>query len=196
VVNVSKKYPDGAIKTIYVDRDVFRKARTLALEKLGKSISEVINEYLVELVAKLEGSPTQFQAETDYRNIKQQYVKAVDEVRRLTAILQKAGVYGDLKNLAIALGLDFKNLTNAAEVSAKLLDCWTGRQEHVHMFISLLEAAQHKIQLEKRLTEIRKHAAHFSSGVNTVGEADAKANSIQRIEGLPQMRSNDASKNP
>jgi hypothetical protein len=59
------------------------------------------------------------------------------------------------------------------------------------------QAAQHKIQLEKRLTEIRKHAAtHFSSGVNTVGEADAKANSIQRIEGLPQMRSNDASKNP
>lgn len=187
----TKKYPNAMSRTFYIDKATYYKAQKLAAEKLGKSLSELVNEYFMELIGKLEGSKDSFLGQINYEGMKHEYAKLVEDVRRLTVSLYRAGVYDDLKALALELGLDLKGLTNVSEVSAKLLDSWDGRPEYAHLFISLLEAGQRKKQLEKRLTEIRK-SQHFSVEVNTNGEA----NTIQGTRGLPQMRSNRASQNP
>jgi hypothetical protein len=178
-----KKYPNALCRTFYIDKVVYDRVQKLVAVKLGKSLSEVVNEYFIELIGKLEGSKDSFLGQINYEGIKREYARLVDEVKRLTVTLRKAGVYDDLKALALELGLDFKELTNAGEVSAELLDRWDGRPEYAHLFISLLEAAKRKKQLENRLTEIRKRA-HFSSEVNANGEAGCEAYTIQGTRGL------------
>lgn len=183
----AKKYPNAISRTFYIDKATYYKVQKLVAEKLGKSLSELVNEYFIELIGKLEGSRDSFLGQINYEGMKHEYVKLVEDVRRLTVSLHKAGVYEDLKALALELGLDLKGLTNVSEVSAKLLDNWDGRPEYAHLFISLLEAGQRKKQLEKKLTEIRKNQ-YSSIEVN----ANVEANTIQGTRGLPQMRSNGA----
>ncbi|MEM3361420.1 MAG: hypothetical protein QXV85_09495 [Candidatus Bathyarchaeia archaeon] len=183
----TKKYPNAMGRTFYIDKATYYKVQKLVAEKLGKSLSELVNEYFIELIGKLEGSRDSFLGQINYEGMKHEYAKLVEDVRRLTVNLYKAGVYDELKALALELGLDLKGLTNVSEVSAKLLDSWDRRPEYVHLFISLLEAGQRKKQLEKKLTEIRK-SQHSSIEVNANGET----NTIQGTQGLSQMRSNGA----
>ncbi|MEM3760150.1 MAG: hypothetical protein QXZ02_03445 [Candidatus Bathyarchaeia archaeon] len=191
----SRKYPNALCRTFYIDKAVYDRVQTLVAEKLGKSLSEVVNEYFIELIGKLEGSKDSFLGQINYEGMKHEYARLVDAVRRLTVSLYKAGVYDDLKALALDLGLDLKGLTNVSEVSAKLLDSWDGRPEYAHLFISLLEAGQRKKQLEKRLTEIRKNQ-HFSIEVNADAEADGQADIVQGTRGMSQMRSDGTRENP
>ncbi|MGB9671829.1 MAG: hypothetical protein ACPLZY_01630 [Candidatus Norongarragalinales archaeon] len=190
----SKKYANAIGRTFYIDKAAYYKVQKLVAEKLGKSLSELVNEYFVELIGKLEGSKESFLGQINYEGMKHEYAKLVEDVRRLTVSLYKAGVYDDLKALALELGLDLKGLTNVSEVSAKLLDSWDGRPEYAHLFISLLEAGQHKKQLEKRLTEIRK-SQHFSIEVNANAEATCAADTVQGTRGLSQMRSDGTQEN-
>jgi len=190
-----RKYTSAETHTFHIEGDVFFKVRRLVEDKLGKSLNEVINDYLRKLLLELEGSSADAQEQIHYDGLKMKYAKLVQEVNRLSKVLEKEGVFDDLKATAYELGLDFSDLHNADEVALKLLKTWEGTPEHLHLFISLMETAQQKKQLEKKLTEIRmrKYFSH-EEGVN--GETVSTAHSLQRTESLSKMRANGAQENP
>jgi len=67
--------------------------------------------------------------------------------------------YGDeyraLIELSESLGLDIQELSNLNNVIAKLIGEWKGPRGTLHLFITLLEKARKKKQIEKQLEKIR-----------------------------------------
>lgn len=190
-----KKYDNAETHTFSLERDVFLNARRIVAFKYGKSLNEFINDTLKQVVAEFESSSSEVQKQANYENLKRAYSRAVSEVKQLTKSLKKEGVYEDMKVLAYDFGLDFTALSNMAEVAAKLMTTWEGAPEHLHLFINLMEAAQRKKQLERELTNIRRQL-YFSSEGGSHGEAISTTDSLQRVEGLSQVRANGASENP
>jgi hypothetical protein len=55
--------------------------------------------------------------------------------------------------------LDSNSLSNAEEIAAKLLKNWKGLKTNVHLFITLLETAKQKKEVERKLEEKRMQNA-------------------------------------
>ncbi|MGB9672087.1 MAG: hypothetical protein ACPLZY_02955 [Candidatus Norongarragalinales archaeon] len=190
-----KRYEDAKTHTVFVRDAVWQKARQLVQEKFGRSISDYLNEHLMQLISEYGGQETPVQKAINYENMKRQYSKLVEDVRLLTNRLKKDGVYEDLMGLAYSLGLDLKDLHNVQAVVPQLFQKWDGYSEHLHLFISLLEIGQKKKALERELTEIRKQM-YFSHEGGKVDEADASTHTVQEPRGLSQVRANGAPESP
>jgi hypothetical protein len=150
-----KKYANGEAHCFHVDREVYAGLKQVLAEKVGRSVSEEINEFMVRRLAELKGEADKYRETLDYEALKRRFAKVVDEVEKLSNKLRRLGYYEDLKTLAFDLGLDFSDLHNLSEIAPKILAKWDGPSEYAHLFISLAETAKEKRELEKKLKEIR-----------------------------------------
>ncbi|MDH7563789.1 MAG: hypothetical protein QHH24_02755 [Candidatus Bathyarchaeota archaeon] len=159
-----RKYADTVVKSFSIEREVYTRLKT-ALAAQGKSISEEVNTLLQKRLAELEGFEASARNNEDYEALKSQHLKLVEEVNRLTKLLEKDGVYESLMGFAYEQGLDLTDLHNVEEIAAKILQ--KGRENldqnirtsHIHLFITLLEKGKQKKAIERKLTQIRLKAA-------------------------------------
>jgi hypothetical protein len=138
-------------RTIYVNLDVYEKALDAAW-KTGKSLNELINEFLYNLVGQTGEMP---KAEADYNRLKREFLGLVRETQALVKTLRDLGTYEQLTGLAFSLGLK-ADLSNIREIIPKIMDAWKEDQDSLSIFIDLLETAHRKREIQKALNEIRK----------------------------------------
>ncbi|MEM3577258.1 MAG: hypothetical protein QXX51_02225 [Candidatus Bathyarchaeia archaeon] len=149
-----KKYVDAEPHCFHVDHQVYAKLKQILMEKFGRSVSEEVNDLLRKRLAELEGTQPPAYETADYENLKREYAKLFDEVERLKTALKKLGCYDELIDLVRELGLDFGDLHNMWDIVPKLMQSWEDRGQ-AHQFISLMEKAKKKKELERKLTETR-----------------------------------------
>ncbi|MEM3578439.1 MAG: hypothetical protein QXX51_08375 [Candidatus Bathyarchaeia archaeon] len=149
-----KKYVDAESHCFHVDGQVYARLKQVLSERFGKSISEEVNDLLRKRLAELEGTQPPAYEAADYENLKREYAKLFDEVERLKAVLKKVGCYDELMSLVHELGLDFGDLHNMWDIVPELMQSWEDRGQ-AHLFISLMEKAKKKKELERKLTETR-----------------------------------------
>ena len=138
-------------RTIYVNLDVYEKVLDAAW-KTGKSLNELINEFLYNLVGQTGEMP---KAEADYNRLKREFLGLVRETQALVKTLRDLGTYEQLTGLAFSLGLK-ADLSNMREIIPKIMDAWKEDQDSLSIFIDLLETAHRKREIQKALNEIRK----------------------------------------
>jgi len=128
--------------------------------RFGKPISKEIDEFINKRLAELENTP-QVQTITadEYETLKRRHLKLTADVGVIEKRLDKKGVYDQLMDLAEKVGLDFEGLSNVEEIAPRLLREWDGSEGDSEMFITLLETAREKRQVEHRLAEIRNSKA-------------------------------------
>lgn len=142
--------------TVYLDVEPYQRLKELAKRRDGSPVNAEINELIRKRVAELEGrDPGEFSHPVDYEPLKRQQARLTREMENLRKILTKQKVYDELHALVYGFGLDFKDYGNVEEVAAKLLGEWEGVAGHAHLFITLLETAKEKRQVEKNLEKIR-----------------------------------------
>ncbi|MDW8023630.1 MAG: hypothetical protein RMJ15_07845 [Nitrososphaerota archaeon] len=151
----TRKYADMIVKSFCVERQVYEGLKAI-LASLGRSLSEEVNELLKRRLAELQGLQQQpSDNNLNYEALKREHVRLTEESMRLTRLLQKDGTLEALSNAAENLGLNQETLENTEEVAAKLLQSWQGLRAPAHIFITLLETAKKRRQIEKQLEEIR-----------------------------------------
>ncbi|MEM3823329.1 MAG: hypothetical protein QXH87_00165, partial [Candidatus Bathyarchaeia archaeon] len=148
------KYADTIVKSFCVEREVYESLRAV-LAAQGKSISEEVNELLKKRLTELKGVEQPSAEALDYEALKREHVRLTEETARLTRLLQKSDEYDALKETAENLGLNPQTLENAEEVATKLLQTWEGLKAPAHIFITLLETAKKRRQIEKQIEKIR-----------------------------------------
>ena len=149
-----KKYVDAEPHCFHVDREVYARLKQVLAERFGRSVSEEVNDLLRKRLAEFEGTQPQAYETVEYEALKHEYAKLFDEVERFKAVLKKAGCYDELISLVRELGLDFGDLHNMWDIVPKLMQSWEDRGQ-AHIFISLLEKAKKKRELERKLTQAR-----------------------------------------
>ena len=152
-----RKYASAKPRCFHVDSAVYERLKRVLAERFGRSISEEVNELLRRRLEELDGvSPSEdFQEKVRYERLKRAYENVVGEVQRLKGVLRRLGCYDKLRAFVYDLGLDFNDLHNAGEIIRKLLESYEGPAEHVHLFISLIEIAKKKKELERHLSKMR-----------------------------------------
>lgn len=148
-----RKYGEIVRSGVALDASVIRELKPL-LALQNKSLNELVNELLKAELARLKGLPVK-EGEAEYEKLKKEHLKLDAEVVRLTRHLQRLGDYDELESLARELGLNFQTLENSEDVTASMLAKWDGRPSSLHVFVTLMETARQKRQLEQRLEEIR-----------------------------------------
>jgi len=150
-----RKYVETVVKSFSVELQVYVRLKQ-ALAFHGRSLSEEVNELLKKRLAELEGSQPTAQ-EADYEALKRQHTKLMEETIRLQRLLEKTGACEELKSLAEEQGLDTQTLNNIKEVAAKILKAPIPQNQKapIHLFITLLETAKQRRNLEQKLEEIR-----------------------------------------
>ena len=144
--------------SIYIDPDSYDELKGLC-HGIGVSVSSKMNELIGKAVAELKGEEYRDTVlKLDYEALKKSYREIVKELDSLEKSLKDQEVYEDLKVLAVQVGVDTKDFTNVQEISGPFLEQWTGRPEHAHFFIDLMECVQRKHQIEHQLEGIRKKA--------------------------------------
>jgi hypothetical protein len=123
------------------------------LQKLVPNVSAEINGFVKRRVAELSGKPVD--GTGDYGELKDELDKKAIQVARLMKRLsEQADAYGEANHLLAELGIK-DDMSNASEVISKFMLAWKGGQEFMHQYITLIETAQKKKQVEQRLKEIR-----------------------------------------
>ena len=147
------------VVSIYVDPEAYMEMKQLCRDRLGVSVSQKLDELIRQWVEEATGKEFREAVREDYGAMKQQHIKMVKELDRLERHLKKKKVLDDLVRMVQKSGLDTGTFNNLDEVALKLLDAWT-RLEHssedAHIFISYLELARDKKQLEQQLGELRR----------------------------------------
>lgn len=87
-----RKYDDGITRTFYLSREVLERAR-LKCARLGIPLSGLVNDLLEKWASAEDADP-----EVKYEELKRQYVKLVQESKRLSTLLQALGAQEELKN--------------------------------------------------------------------------------------------------
>ncbi|MEM3459286.1 MAG: hypothetical protein QXN36_07090 [Candidatus Bathyarchaeia archaeon] len=149
-----KKYVDAEPHCFHVDGQVYARLKHVLAEKFSRSISEEVNDLLRKRLAELEGTQPPAHEAADYEALKREYAKLFDEVERLKTALKKIGCYDELMSLVCELGLDFGDLHNMWDIVPELMESWEDRGQ-THQFITLMEKAKKKKELERKLTQIR-----------------------------------------
>jgi hypothetical protein len=138
-------------RNIYVNLDIYEKALDAAW-KTGKSLNELINAFLYNLVGQSGETP---KVEADYSRLKREFLGLVRETQALVKTLTDLGTHDKLTELAFSLGLK-EDLSNVGEVLPKIMEEWHGDADSLSVFIDLLETANRKREVLKALNEIRK----------------------------------------
>jgi hypothetical protein len=132
--------------------------------KEGRKGSTRLREIIEEEIVRLQGRPTNPKETMGYAELKSNHAKLVKEVDNLEKQIRKQKVYDQLEELAGKVGLDFDDFKNIDQVAPKLLKEWKQQDlggsliplpEHMHQFITLIELARDKREIEAKLTEIR-----------------------------------------
>jgi len=177
------KYPGNMVhRSIYVDRDLWDKARVHAATK-GKSLNELVNEYLWSVVYGQEAEKIEY----NYQGLKKDFVKFVRETRRLVATLKDMGVYDELTGLAFKLGLK-SDLSNVAEIIPKLTLEWPD-EDSLIVFIDLLETSLRKREIAESISKaIAQKYLSRGGQRNAVQQTDASTHSVQGAGSVSEMR--------
>lgn len=149
-----RKYADMIVKSFCVERTVYENLKAI-LACQGRSLSEEVNGLLKRRLAELRGPQYPSDNILNYEALKREHVRLTEESIRLTKLLRKDGTLKALSKAADNLGLNQETLENTEEISAKLLQNWQGLKAPAHIFITLLETAKKRRQIEKQLEEIR-----------------------------------------
>jgi len=131
-------------------------SRLLQLVKLGhaKNVSQLVNQLLVDALGKLGGSGKQ--EDLSYEMLKKKHLSLSRELVKLEKHMKDYGSdYQVLVGLAEDFGLDFERLSNIDAVVPRLVKEWRGSRGSLHLFITMLEKAREKKQIESRLDKFR-----------------------------------------
>lgn len=161
---MNEKTPKGFTTSIYVtDREAFEEYKRL-LKLQGKSLSEEIMDFVHRRLDELRGTvnPSASDEETarKYKDLKKTHTSQEDEFKKMVEKLHKDPEYQGASELWGDLGL-LKDLSNLAEIIPKFIAAW--KKTHVdlgfmHEYVSLLELALEKKQVEQKLDELRPAA--------------------------------------
>ena len=147
----------GSARTLYLDNDLW--SCLLELVKLGyaENVSQLVNGLLADALGKLDTASKP--EDLDYEILKKRHLNLSRELVRLEKHMKDYGSdYQALVGLAEDFGLDFERLSNVDEVVPKLVKEWKGGRGSLHLFITLLEKAREKKQIESRLDRFRLKA--------------------------------------
>ena len=120
---------------------------------LGVSVSSKVDELIIRGLKELTGREFNVE-ERSYEELKCAYKRMLREVERLKRSLQKRGVYESLVALTDEVAEDLQT-EDASKIIPEILRRWDGDREDAHLFISLLEAANKRVEVERKLEEIR-----------------------------------------
>jgi len=150
----------GFSTSIYItDRQAFEECKRL-LKLQGRSLSEEIMYFVLRRLDELRGTvdPSASIEETGkrYEKLKDRYSCLVEQVAKMLKRLEEwKELLDEADNLFDSLGLkpDLSNLTK--EMISKFMLAWRGNQEFMHEYITLVEVAREKKEVETRLREMR-----------------------------------------
>jgi hypothetical protein len=169
-------------RSLYVDADVWDRVKVQAAT-LGKSVNELINEFLWNLVFSDELRKLEY----DYQGLKKDFVRLVKETRHIVATLKELGVYDQITGLAFKLGLK-EDLSNIGEIIPKLTLEWTD-QDSLIVFIDLLETSKRKREVADAITRVvaKKYLSREGQG-DAVQSPVAAAHSVQGAGSVSEVR--------
>jgi hypothetical protein len=169
-------------RSLYVDADVWDRVKVQAAT-LGKSVNELINEFLWNLAFSDEIRKLEY----DYQGLKKDFIRLVRETRHIVATLKELGVYDQITGLAFKLGLK-EDLSNIGEIIPKLTLEWTD-QDSLIVFIDLLETSKRKRDIADAITRVvaKKYLSHGGQ-VNAVQSPVAAAHSVQGAGSVSEVR--------
>jgi hypothetical protein len=169
-------------RSLYVDADVWDRVKVQAA-KLGKSVNELINEFLWNLAFSDELRKLEY----DYQGLKKDFVRLVRETRHIVATLKELGVYDQITSLAFKLGLK-EDLSNIGEIIPKLTLEWAD-QDSLIVFIDLLETSKRKRDIADAITRVvaKKYLSREGQG-DAVQSPVAAAHSVQGAGSVSEVR--------
>jgi hypothetical protein len=169
-------------RSLYVDADVWDRVKVQAA-KLGKSVNELINEFLWNLAFSDELRKLEY----DYQGLKKDFIRLVRETRHIVATLKELGVYDQITSLAFKLGLK-EDLSNIGEIIPKLTLEWAD-QDSLIVFIDLLETSKRKRDIADAITRVisKKYLSREGQG-DAVQSPVAAAHSVQGAGSVSEVR--------
>ena len=93
-----------------------------------------------------------------YEALKIRHIALTRKVSGLERQLRRSygSSYRALLTLAQNLGLDFKHLSNIDVIVPELINAWKGNPSPLHLFITLLEEAKVRKEIEQKLQQLRQ----------------------------------------
>jgi hypothetical protein len=169
-------------RSLYIDINVWDRAKVQAA-KLGKSVNELINDFLWNLAYSDEIQKLEY----DYQGLKKDFGRLVKETRHIVATLKELGVYDQITSLAFKLGLK-EDLSNIGEIIPKLTLEWAD-QDSLIVFIDLLETSKRKRDIADAITRVisKKYLSREGQG-DAVQSPVAAAHSVQGAGSVSEVR--------
>jgi hypothetical protein len=150
----------GFSTSIYVtDRQAFEECKRL-LKLQGRSLSEEIMDFVLRRLDELRGvkHDTSVEEADRYSELKDRHSRLVCQLDKMQKRLKAQSVpYDEADELLAAVGAR-SDLSNCDEVIPKFMLAWKGSQEFMHEYITLVEVAREKKEVETRLRELRSRS--------------------------------------
>jgi vacuolar-type H+-ATPase subunit I/STV1 len=166
---MNDKTAKGFSTSIYVtDKQAFEECKRL-LKLQGRSLSEEIMDFVLRRLDELRGAvkpgTSDEEASRKYEELKAKHKKMQDDFDRRKKKLREHEDYLKANEMLRELGM-LQNLSNADDIKPKFIAAWTkthADQGFMHEYISLVELARDKKQVEQRLSELRIASEHEPS---------------------------------
>ena len=144
----------GSARTLYLDEGLWQRIQRLVRLGYAPNASRLVNRILAEALGKLEGSGMSL--DLAYETLRKKHLALLQEIKKLEKEMRGYGSdYHALIELAKDHGLDIQQLSNIEAIIPKLIKEWKGSRGALHLFITLIEKARKKKQIEKQLEKIR-----------------------------------------
>jgi len=151
----------GSARTLYLDEGLWQRIQRLVRLGYAPNASRLVNRVLAEALGRLEGSGMPI--DLAYETLRKKHLALLQEVKKLEKEMKGYGSdYQALIELAKDHGLDTQQLSNTEAIIPKLIKEWKGSRGALHLFITLVEKARVKKQIEKQLEKIRLDSAERS----------------------------------
>jgi len=146
----------GGARTLYIDDSIWEQIQNLVKLGYAKNASQLVNLLLAEALGRLghSGRPVSM----SYEALKTRHIALTRNVSGLERQLKRnyGSSYRALLTLAQDLGLDFKHLSNIDVIVPELIKAWKGNPSPLHLFITLLEEARIRKEIEQKLQQLRQ----------------------------------------
>lgn len=148
----------GSARTLYLDEGLWQHIQRLVKMGYARNASQLVNQILAEALGKLEGSNVP--QDVAYETLRKKHLALLQEIKKLEKEMKDYGSeFQALMGLVENYGLDFQQLSNLEAIISKLLKEWNGSRGALHLFITLLEKAKEKKQIENQLERLRLELA-------------------------------------
>jgi len=141
----------GSARTLYLDDELWD--RLLQLVKLGyaRNVSQLVNRLLADALGVVAKSDELLE-DFSYDMLRKKHLKLSRELISLEKYMESYDDdYRALLELVTSLGLNPKELSNLDTIIPSLIKQWKGPRGPLHLFITLLEKAKEKKQIEQQL---------------------------------------------